>query len=223
MKKRIFLLSVILMSHITAEVAEVDDTQVKTEVKLLLKKQKEQKELQEFKLQMKEFLKLNSVQKIYFERVELPDSFYRKLKEITIRLNEKGHSIKPEWIFYIMWSESRLKYNAKNPVSSAYGLGQFMPSTLRWLKVKNFYSMNATQQLEVMYKYYSKTNHRFTNLFDLYLYNAFPAALGKPDSFVFKGKGLSPSIISKQNSNWDRNKDGIVTLGEYKINYYNNF
>ena len=56
------------------------------------------------------------------------EEFTEKVASICSQLN-----IKPDWLMFVMWFESKLNPQAVNPISGATGLIQFMPSTARGL------------------------------------------------------------------------------------------
>ena len=101
----------------------------------------------------------------------------------------------------------------QNPRSSATGLIQFMPSTAKSLgtSISALMQMTAVQQLDVVQKYLAPFKGRMRSLSDVYMTILFPAAVGKPDSFVLFA---SPSVAYQQNSGLDVNHDGQVTKGE---------
>ena len=54
------------------------------------------------------------------------------------------------------------------------------------------------------------------SVYDLYLATFFPAALGKADTWVMQTSSLSAQTIAAQNQIIDLNKDGQITVGEFK-------
>ena len=51
---------------------------------------------------------------------------------------------------------------------------------------------------------------------DLYFATFFPAALGKPDNYVMQTSKLSAQKIAAQNRIIDRNRDGQITVAEFR-------
>lgn len=139
--------------------------------------------------------------------------FIEKVIEISNYL-----AIDPNWLMQVMWSESRLNPKAYNPNGGAVGLIQFMPSTARSLGTSSsaLMQMDHVIQLEYVKKYYTPFRGKMTSYFDVYLVTFFPAAVGKPDHWVFKSSTLSASLIAKQNPAININKDNEITIAEFK-------
>jgi len=150
--------------------------------------------------------------------------FVAKVKDISSKL-----SIEPNWLMAIMWSESKFSPSVSNiqcvkdtgnASSCATGLIQFMPSTAQGLgtNIDSLKNMSNVQQLDYVYKYFYPYRNRITKFSDLYLVNFYPYAIGKPDTYVF-GSERSEELakkIARQNSGMDINKDGKVTMADYK-------
>ena len=66
-------------------------------------------------------------------------------------------------------------------------------------------------------------NGKITEPADLYIYNFFPVAAGKPDNFVLQTKGLSAEKIANSNPTFNRvlgkPKSTPLTVGDLK-DYY---
>lgn len=139
--------------------------------------------------------------------------FLSKVKVISAKLG-----IDPNYLMFVMRWESNLNPAAVNPVGGATGLIQFMPSTARSLgtTADALRKMNNVEQLDFVYKYFYPYRGRMRSVYDVYLITFFPAALGKPDSYVFETKSLSAKIIAEQNPGIDLNKDLKITVGEFK-------
>ena len=149
----------------------------------------------------------------------------QKIKTVCNNLN-----IQPEWLMLVMWQESRLNSKAVNaqkgdPADAftraktrATGLIQFMPNTAAGLGTSNqaLFNMNAIQQLDYVQRYYQPYKARIHNFHDLYLATFFPVAMGKPDDFILQTATLSAKKISDQNPGMDLNKDGRITVGEFR-------
>ena len=108
--------------------------------------------------------------------------------------------------------------------SGATGLIQFMPSTARGLgtTTEDLARMSRTEQLKYVDKYLSNKGIEGGSISDIYMAVLFPAAVGKPDSFVLFGRGASTfgstdyskPIYYDQNRGLDINNDGSITKGE---------
>ena len=108
--------------------------------------------------------------------------------------------------------------------SGATGLIQFMPSTARGLgtTTEDLARMSRTEQLKYVDKYLSNKGIEGKSLSDIYMAVLFPAAVGKPDSFVLFGRGASTfgstdyskPVFYDQNRSLDINNDGSITKGE---------
>lgn len=165
------------------------------------------------------------IEKLKCNHGENPAEFERKVRNICGLLG-----INPNWLMMIMYLESGLNAQAvnKQPGDSsdpytraskrATGLTQFMPSTARGMgtTTQQLYQMSAIDQLDYVYKFFKSKAGKIKSYYDLYLFNFFPIAIGKPDDWVFQTAGTSASIIAKQNPGMDINKDGQITVGEAK-------
>lgn len=105
-----------------------------------------------------------------------------KIKQIAADLGTN-----PDYLAAIMWHESGLNPQAVNANGGATGLIQFMPTTAVALgtTTANLYAMNALTQLDWVKKYYLPYKGALDTFFDVTLATFFPAAMGKPDSYVF--------------------------------------
>ena len=101
----------------------------------------------------------------------------------------------------------------QNPRSGATGLIQFLPSTANSLgtSIAALLQMTAVAQLDIVQKYLAPFKGRMRSLSDLYMAILFPAAVGRPDSFVLFA---APAMAYEQNRGLDVNHDGQVTKGE---------
>ena len=141
------------------------------------------------------------------------DIFLQKVKEISSLLG-----INPNWLMFVMRWESSLNPAAVNPISGATGLIQFLPYTAKSLGTSTtaLKNMSNIDQLDYVYKYYAPYRGKIKSLYDCYLVVFFPAALGKPDSWILQTSSTTPGIIAAQNPALDLNKDGKITVGEFK-------
>lgn len=144
---------------------------------------------------------------------ELRAAFVTRLNQIANELQ-----VSPNWLMLVMYAESRLRADAYNRTSGASGLIQFMPATARGLNTTTdaLRKMNHVQQLEYVRKYFLPYKGRMKNYYDVYAVVFFPAAIGKPDNWEFSTSGLSSSLIAKQNPAVNINKDGKITVAEFK-------
>ncbi len=155
-----------------------------------------------------------------------PNEFGTKVQKIASLIN-----VEVAWLMIMMYLESRLNPQAVNKQKTdtetdpfkrsafrATGLIQFMPTTAKGLgtSTQALYKMNAIEQLDYVYKYFKPYANRMKCFSDLYLVCFFPAALGKPDDWVIQTSILSAYAIASQNTGLDLNKDGKITVGEFK-------
>jgi len=143
---------------------------------------------------------------------ENKEQFLNKLQGIAIKL-----SVSPDWLLAIMFHESGMDSRIQNSIG-ATGLIQFMPATIKGLGTDSasLVSMSNVEQLDYVYKYYKPYAGRFKSAYDLFAYSFMPIAVGKPDDWVFETRKLPASLIAKQNKIFDLNKDGKITIAEYK-------
>lgn len=139
--------------------------------------------------------------------------FIRKVNAVSSYLG-----IQPDWLMTIMFAESTLNEKAVNRVTRATGLIQFMPATAVGLgtTVDYLLTLSNVEQLDWVQKYYAPYRNRLKSVYDLYLVTFFPVALGKADNWVMQTSRLSARIIAEQNPGVDINKDGQITVGEFK-------
>lgn len=145
-------------------------------------------------------------------------AFVAKVRAIASELGTN-----PNWLMGVMWAESKLNPQAQNtvyPVQGGYatGLIQFTPDTARSLGTSTaaLLDMDGVQQLDYVKKYFRPYSGRLRSYFDVYAAVFFPAAIGKPDAWVFQTSRLSASTIARQNPAVDLNDDGKITVGEFK-------
>src|SRR5690554_4875167 len=136
---------------------------------------------------------------------ENKEEFALKVADICNQLN-----IKPEWLMFVMWFESKLNPQAVNPISGSTGLIQFMPSTARGLGTTTavLKRMNNVQQLDYVLAYLRPYKGRMKTWVDVYLAVFYPRAMGNPN-FV-----ITSDIVAKQNKIFDLNKDLDISVKE---------
>lgn len=109
--------------------------------------------------------------------------------------------------------------------AKAFGLIQFMAGAAKDLGVPldTIRGMDQLTQLDLVFKYFEmweKRGKRFKRLEDFYLTIFYPAAVGMlPDQVLFK----KDIIQYRQNSGFDFNKDGCITIGEISSRLYDKY
>lgn len=153
---------------------------------------------------------------LFIEKVKFnQNAFASKVKEIA-----KKYNINPNWLMGVMNSESAgtfspSKYNEAG--SGAVGLIQFMPRTAKYIGTTTdaLAKMSNIEQLVWVDKYIAKQLHDFKiaqikDFDDLYLLVFYPKAIGEPKDWAF------PSSIYKQNKGIDIDKDGSITISDFR-------
>lgn len=128
----------------------------------------------------------------------------------------KALGIDPNWLMQVMYNESGLDPQARNPYTNAVGLIQFMPDTAAYLgtSIPELLKMSNVQQLDYVYKYLKTYSGKLKSYIDTYFAVFFPAAINKPIDWVFQTSKLSASLIARQNPVFDLNKDQVLTVRE---------
>lgn len=138
----------------------------------------------------------------------------RKVVEVAQRLK-----VSPSWLMIVMYKETGGTFSTgiKNPQSSATGLIQFISKTAERLgtTTAKLSQMSFIQQMDYVEKYFlmvmrDKKLKGFNSFYDLYFAVFFPEAIGKADGWKF------PAKIYKPNAGIDTNKNGEITVGEFK-------
>lgn len=142
---------------------------------------------------------------------ENKEEFIEKVKEVSINLG-----INPNWLMLCMFIESGIDHTAVNPFSGAYGLIQFMPFTAINLgtTLDKMEDMTNVDQLDWVYKYLRPYRKRMKTFVDVYFAIFFPRAIGKPDNYVLSTDRISASKIAQQNSGYDLDHNGEITVAE---------
>lgn len=138
-----------------------------------------------------------------------------------VRVREVGQSlgIDPNWLMAVMGYETGYTFDPseRNPRSTATGLIQFLEGTAQELgtTTARLSRMTAVEQLDFVEKYYQQYQGRIRNLGDAYLAVLWPAAIGKPDSYIMWQQSTgSYQAQYAANSGLDVNRDGNITRGE---------
>lgn len=141
-------------------------------------------------------------------------AFRVKVREIAGNL-----SMDPNWLMAVMGLETDYTFSpaARNPGSTATGLIQFLESSARQVgtSTAQLARMTAVTQLDYVESYYRPYVGRIRNLGDAYLAVLWPAAVGRPDSFVMWERDAGPYQREyAANSGLDVNHDGKIARGE---------
>jgi hypothetical protein len=138
--------------------------------------------------------------------------FERKVASIAAFL-----SVNPDWLMQVFYAESKLNPQAKNVQEGrliAAGILQF--TTASGFSPSSVLGMTALQQLDLVKQYFTPYRGKMKSYYDVYLVTFFPAAIGKSNSYVLETSRLSAALIAKQNPAVNINKDGKITLAEFK-------
>jgi hypothetical protein len=142
-------------------------------------------------------------------------AFSKKVTEIADSLGTD-----PNFLMACMAFESGESFSAsvKNAAGSgAVGLIQFMPSTAQALgtTTAKLAAMSAVSQLDFVEKYFRPSKGKLKSLEDVYMAILWPAAVGKPLSFVLFSKSDTKHPKRYiQNAGLDFDKDGVITKAE---------
>lgn len=99
--------------------------------------------------------------------------------------------IKPNWLANVINFESiGGDPRARNKLSNATGLIQFMPATARGLgtSIDALYNMTAREQMFWVDAYFKPYRGRLNSQEDVYMAVFYPVAIGKPDAWTFPPK-----------------------------------
>lgn len=144
-------------------------------------------------------------------------AFENKVRALSVKLG-----INPDWLMATMMLESGLNPQAVNRATNATGLIQFMPGTATALgtSVQALYAMDGIAQLDYVYMYLKPYAAFMESLTDVYFAVFFPAAIGRRDDWVLQTSRLSAGLIARQNSGYDLDHDGQLTVGEVRTAIY---
>lgn len=154
---------------------------------------------------------------LYQDQVkENKPEFLQKVATVSASLG-----VEPDWLMAVMYNESGLNPKATNSIG-AVGLIQWLPmvySSYGYTK-DQMLAMNNVQQMDLVYRFYSRAKGRIKSYTDLHLFTFWPAALGKPDSYVLETTSIPASRVVELNPGFDLNGDRKITVGEYKRRVY---
>lgn len=153
---------------------------------------------------------------VYIEKV--PSSLRIAFENTVRAICDDLGIANPDWLMIVMWAESKLNPQAKNPSSTATGLIQFLEATARSLGTTTaaLSKMNHVQQLPYVKAYLQqaiKSRGVPKDAYQLYFLVHFPSAFGKSDTTVLYRAGSS----AYSSNPLDYNKDSVVTVAEVKI------
>ena len=153
-------------------------------------------------------------QQVDVTTIQDPD-FKAKLEKIAQKLGTTSHAM-----LAVMKQESGVNPKAQNKQGGASGLIQFMPATARMLgtTTDELRQMDAVQQLDYVYRYYKYTGVGDGSVGDLYMATFMPKYIGYPDHHVLGTQGAEgfSGKVYAQNKGLDRNRDGVITVGDVK-------
>lgn len=141
------------------------------------------------------------------------EQFLAKVAQIASLLGVTADELMA--MFYI---ESAVNPAAVNKYTGATGLIQFMPATAKALGTTTdaLRQMSGTEQLDYVYAYLKPHIGKMDSVYDIYFAIFFPMAMGKPDNWILQTNRLPASIIAKQNTGYDLDNSGSITVGEVK-------
>lgn len=113
-----------------------------------------------------------------------------------------------DYLAAVVSFESGHRPDARNPLSDASGLIQWLPSTSPVQPVAALRQMTAIAQLPLVASHFGA---RPVAPRDIYMRVFYPAAAGKSDAHVLFE---SPSLAYRQNQGLDASKKGYVTAGD---------
>lgn len=125
-------------------------------------------------------------------------------------------------LFFVMDYETAGTFSPsiQHPSSKATGLIGFLPSTAIGLgtTVGELQKKSAVQQLPYVYEYLKPYKGELTDVYNTYLAVLYPAALGKPDTYVFPNSVVkSNSSFFKTGSTMSDFKKGIQALVHERV------
>lgn len=154
---------------------------------------------------------------------KVSEEFTQKLIEGCVKRG--WHSMAPQWLMGCMYFESGGTFRPdkqNNGGSNYFGLIQFGTAAASDLgtTLPKLIAMTQMEQLEYVFKYFdiwAKRGKKYTQLEDFYLTIFYPAAVGKKADEKLFAKNSTNALEAKsflQNNGFDKDKDGIITIGE---------
>jgi hypothetical protein len=155
------------------------------------------------------------------------DSFNERLSDISSKIGVDENSI-----IKLMNHESKLDPSSKNS-SGCVGLIQFCPdpntNSYKTIAGKRYnldeLRNNLDLQMDAIEEFWvdGKNRGKINSSKDLYIYNFFPIAAGKPDNFVLQSDDLSAKTVANSNpifnSTLGRRRDTPLTVGDLETYY----
>lgn len=132
----------------------------------------------------------------------------------------------PDWLMAIMMHESGLNHRAMNSIG-CIGLIQFCPGgglTMFGLSAQAMANMTNVQQLQYVYNFFKPLTGQVDESWKAHLYAFAPSSFPYRNnlSHVIGSEVGQASSFAAQNAAFDINKNGSITVGEFK-NYHNNW
>ncbi len=149
--------------------------------------------------------------------INLVPSSYRKAFQDRVISISTELGINPNWLMQVMYAESRVNPQAKNIQQ-----GRLIAAGLiQWTKASGYspefmLTKSGMEQLEYVRKYFLPYKGKMKSYYDVYAVVFFPALVGKPDDWILKTDTLSSGLIGRQNPAIDINKNGTITVKEFK-------
>ena len=140
---------------------------------------------------------------------ENKEAFLKKVEDVAYFLG-----VNANWLMFVMWFETAHTLNSKTRNGiGATGLIQFMPSTAEGLgtTTDKLRAMSNVEQLVYVQKHLSRFRGKYQSFVDLYCAVFWPAAVGKPDSYV-----ITSDKVAAQNPIFDLNRDKDITKVEIR-------
>ena len=156
---------------------------------------------------------------LLFEQKVSPNrvAFIARVKQLA-----KTFNVNPNWFMALFNSETGGTFKPdiyNRGGSGAVGLIQFMPRTAQNLGTTTSFlaSLSNVEQLDWVDKYLRKQlanigRTAIQDYDDLYLLVFYPVAVGKLDSYTIPLAGIGYT----QNAGIDINKDGVITVADFK-------
>lgn len=125
------------------------------------------------------------------------------------------------WVDGLIQYESGWNGLAENEKTKAFGLFQFLPSTMDDLGVSKdefIKELGYELQFSTWRRFMRPAVGKISSEIDLYLYNFWPSAIinNLPDNHILSTKKLSAKQVYEANSVMDSNSDKMLTVSEAK-------